>query len=53
MNAMISTTARCFALALAVCLYSAAAEAQLFGRSDDRPPQGGDAGDLSVRLDRM
>lgn len=52
MNAMVSVSARLFALALAVCLYSAAAEAQLFGRSDDRP-QGGDAGDLSVRLDRM
>ena len=53
MNAMISATARIIALTLAVCLYAAAAEAQLFGRSDDRPPQGGDAGDLSVRLDRM
>jgi tol-pal system protein YbgF len=52
MNAMISATVRIFALALAVCLFSAAAQAQLFGRSDDRP-QGGDAGDLSVRLDRM
>jgi tol-pal system protein YbgF len=53
MNVMFSVSARLFALALAVCLYSAAAEAQLFGRSDDRAPQGGDAGDLSVRLDRM
>jgi tol-pal system protein YbgF len=53
MNAMISATFRCFALALAVCLCSAAAEAQLFGRSDDRPPQSGDPGDLSVRLDHL
>jgi tol-pal system protein YbgF len=53
MNAMISAPARLFALALAACLYAAAAEAQLFGRSDDRPQQGADAGDLSVRLDRM
>src|SRR3984893_535515 len=52
MNAMISAPARLFALALATFLYATAAEAQLFGRSDDRP-QGGDAGDLSVRLDRM
>src|SRR5258708_10392522 len=53
MNAMISVPTRLFALVLAACLYAATAEAQLFGRSDDRPPQGGDAGDLSVRLDRM
>jgi tol-pal system protein YbgF len=50
MNAMISVTVR--TLALAVCLFSATAQAQLFGRSDDRRPQD-DAGDLSVRLDRM
>src|SRR5258708_18814266 len=53
MNAMISVPTRLFALVLAACLYAATAEAQLFGRSDDRAPQGGDAGDLSVRLDRM
>jgi tol-pal system protein YbgF len=53
MNTMISAPARFFALVLAVCLSSAAAEAQLFGRSDDRSQQGGDAGDLSVRLDRI
>src|ERR1700687_4458135 len=53
MNAMISAPTRLFALVLAGCLYTVAAEAQLFGRSDDRAPQGGDTGDLSVRLDRM
>jgi tol-pal system protein YbgF len=50
---MISAPTRLFALVLAGCLYTAAAEAQLFGRSDDRPAQSGDAGDLSVRLDRI
>ena len=54
MKTMISMTVRFFALVLAVCLYSVTAEAQLFGRSDDRrPQQGDDAGELSVRLDRM
>src|ERR1700682_1760692 len=53
LNVMISAPARLFALALAVCLCATAAEAQLFGRSDDHPPQSGDAGDLSVRLDRI
>jgi len=51
MHTMIVPAARLFALALALCLYAAAAEAQLFGRSDDRRPD--DAADLSVRLDRM
>src|SRR5258706_12277332 len=53
MNGMISAPTRFFALVLAVCLSSVAAQAQLFGRSDDRSAQGGDAGDLSVRLDRI
>src|SRR5882724_6479260 len=53
MNAMIFPPTRLFALVLAFCLSSAAAQAQLFGRSDDRSAQGGDAGDLSVRLDRI
>jgi tol-pal system protein YbgF len=52
MNVMNFAAVRLFALALAVCLYAATAEAQLFGRSEDRRPQE-DAGDLSVRLDRM
>ncbi|HLL29252.1 MAG TPA: tol-pal system protein YbgF [Xanthobacteraceae bacterium] len=49
---MVSATARFIAFALAACLYSAAAEAQLFGQPNDRRQQD-DAGDLSVRLDRM
>jgi tol-pal system protein YbgF len=54
MKTMISVTTRFFAIALAACLYSATAGAQLFGRSDDRrPPQGEDSGELSVRLDRI
>jgi len=53
MNVMVSAPTRLFVLVLAGCLYTATAEAQLFGRSDDRAPQGGDTGDLSVRLDRM
>jgi tol-pal system protein YbgF len=48
---MTSAPVRFFALALAACLYAAAAEAQLFGRTDDR--QQSDAAELSVRLDRM
>jgi tol-pal system protein YbgF len=54
MKTMISVTVRLSALALAACLYSATADAQLFGRSDDRSAQqGGDSGDLSVRLDHI
>jgi tol-pal system protein YbgF len=52
MNAMLSGIVRFFVLALAATLLATTAEAQLFGRSDDRRPQE-DAGELSVRLDRV
>ena len=45
-------TARFLALALASTLLAGSAQAQLFGRSDDRRPQE-DAGDLAVRIERM
>ena len=49
---MIPIVGRLFVLALAACLYAAAAEAQLFGRTDDNRQQN-EAADLSVRLDRL
>jgi len=52
MSVMKLAAARVLALALIACLVAGSAEAQLFGRSDDRRPQD-DAAELTVRLERL
>jgi len=52
MNPMKIAAAGFFAIAFSALLSTTSAQAQLFGRSDDRRPQD-DAADLSVRIERM